>query len=122
MTRPIQIGVLSQGELRKRTVAIARGELKVARHEPKLWFPSLEALSRVLTNENLVLIRLIATSKPPSIAELARLAGKSTGSTSKSVRKLARFGFVALERRGRCQKPVAKTREFRIWISLDFAP
>jgi predicted transcriptional regulator len=118
--RPMQIGVLSQGELRKRTLAIARGELKVDRYEPKLWFPSLEALSQVLTNENLALIRLIATSKPPSIAELARLAGKSLASTSKSVRKLARYGFVALERRGRCLTPVATTREIRIWMPLDF--
>jgi len=39
--KPIKVGIMSQKEIRARTLAIARGEYKPRPDEPKIWFTSI---------------------------------------------------------------------------------
>ncbi len=46
--RIIKIGIASQEEIRERMLAIAKGELKPKKSDPKIWFTSLESLTKIL--------------------------------------------------------------------------
>ena len=48
--RRLRVGIASHAEFKARTMAIARGELVPAPGDPMLWFPSMESLSRVLSD------------------------------------------------------------------------
>ena len=41
----MKIGVISREDYKKRTIAIARGEYKPKRGEPKIWFESVQSPS-----------------------------------------------------------------------------
>ena len=47
----IKIGIASQEEIRKRILAIARGDLKAKSSDPKIWFTSMRSLAQVLSDE-----------------------------------------------------------------------
>jgi predicted transcriptional regulator len=57
---PLRIGIASYEEMKERTMAIARGELKPGDDEPKLWFTSIESLARVLSDKNRPPLKSIA--------------------------------------------------------------
>ena len=40
--KTLRIGILPYEEMKARTLAIARGELKPAKDDPKVWLPSTE--------------------------------------------------------------------------------
>jgi predicted transcriptional regulator len=44
----LKIGIASYEEMKARTMAIARGERRVASGEPKVWFTSTESFAKVL--------------------------------------------------------------------------
>ena len=44
----VKIGIASQEEIRERVLAIAKGELKPKKSDPKIWFTSLESLTRTM--------------------------------------------------------------------------
>ena len=44
----VKIGIASQEEIRERVLAIAKGELKPKKSNPKIWFTSLESLTRTM--------------------------------------------------------------------------
>ena len=50
--RTLRIGIASVEAMKARSMAIARGEVKPASDEPKIWFPSAESLGKVLSNKN----------------------------------------------------------------------
>ena len=56
--------------MKARTMAIARGEHKPARGEPKVWFTSVESFANVLSQRNRELLTLIARERPASLTEL----------------------------------------------------
>ena len=62
----IKIGIASQEKIRKRMLAIAKGELKPRPSDPKIWFTSMRLLSQVLSDENRALLDLIRTVRPSS--------------------------------------------------------
>ena len=72
-TKTIKVGILSWEKYQERTLAIARGEFKPKPGDPKIYFPSLKAAGEILSEKNLELLRVIATRKPGSISELARV-------------------------------------------------
>lgn len=49
------IGVMPEDQIRKRMLAIAKGEHAPVAGEPKIWFTSVNAVAQVLSNENIVL-------------------------------------------------------------------
>jgi predicted transcriptional regulator len=62
----ITIGIMPQGKVRARAIAIARGEYKPKPNDPKIWFPSMKSLAEALSDKNMELIRIIAEQKPDS--------------------------------------------------------
>lgn len=90
------IGIATYEDMKARTLAIARGEVKVARDEPKLWFTSMESLAGVLSDKNRALLNLIIAQQPNSLAELESLSGRAKSNLSRTLKSMARFGLVVL--------------------------
>lgn len=96
--KTLRVGIASYDDMKARTMAIARGERKPQRGEPKVWFTSLESFAKVLSDRNRALLALIADQEPTSLAELADLSGRAKPNLSRTLRTLERYGLVHLER------------------------
>lgn len=75
--RILSVGIASLEESRRRTIAIASGKHKPRPDEPRVWFTSVESLMKVLSSKNILLLEMIRSSRPGSIAELAILSGRA---------------------------------------------
>ncbi len=81
----ITIGIMPQQKIRERMLAIAKGEYKPSRNEPKIWFTSMKSLSEVLSDENRALLNVIRDKQPDSITSLATLTGRKTSNLSRTL-------------------------------------
>ena len=112
--KKIVIGILPQEKIRQRMLAIARGEYKPRRGEPKVWFTSMKSLAEVLSDKNRALLNVIADSKPDSLQDLAKLTGRQASNLSRTLKTLESYGFVELQKDNKKIKPVAKATQFEI--------
>src|SRR5215471_16168693 len=96
--KTLRVGIATYEEMKARTMAIARGLHKPTSDDPKVWFTSAEAFARVLSDRNRSLIQIIAESAPESLAQLAELTGRQKSNLSRTLKTMARYGFVKLER------------------------
>jgi predicted transcriptional regulator len=62
----LKVGIASYGEMKARTMAIARGEHRLSSDEPKVWFTSTESFAKILSAGNRDLLRIIAEKTPAS--------------------------------------------------------
>ncbi len=69
--------------------------------DPAVWFPSTESFARLLTADNRTMLRLIAEHAPESLDELVELTGRAKPNLSRTLHRLASYGIVRIERRGR---------------------
>ena len=69
--KTLKIGIAGYDQMKARTMAIALGQHKPAKGEPKVWFTSVESFAKVLSHRNRELLALIAREKPDSLTELA---------------------------------------------------
>ena len=108
----LKVGIASYEEMKARTMAVARGERRVAADEPKVWFTSTESFAKVLSAGNRELLRVIAEKAPGSLDELARITGKAKSNLSRTLRTMEGYGLVRLERgeRGRITPKVMHDR------------
>jgi predicted transcriptional regulator len=118
-SRTLRIGVASVSEMRARTLAIARGELKPKADDPKVWFPSTESLGKVLSGKNKELLAHIRSNRPASLQDLSKITGRKVPSLSRTLRTMEKYGLVALEKgpQGRL-KPSVPYDEVDVRISL----
>ncbi len=93
----LKVGIASYEEMKARTMAIARGQLKPDPEEPRVWFPSLESLSKILSVRNQELLGIIARQRPQSLAELESLTGRAKSNLSRTLKTMERYGLVELE-------------------------
>jgi predicted transcriptional regulator len=115
----LRIGVAPYEHMKARTMAIARGELTPGPDEPKLWFPSIESLARVLSDKNRALIDLIIERRPQSLAELEQLSGRARSNLSRTLKNMARFGLVELvEGEGRALQPRVPYDEIQLDLPM----
>ena len=112
--RKIVIGIMPQDKIRKRILAIARGEYKPKRNEPKVWFPSMKSVAEVLSDNNRALLKMIAEIRPESLSELADAAGRKPSNLSRTLKTMEHYGFVELRKRNKTVKPIVKATEFEI--------
>ena len=112
--KTVAIGIMSQEKIRARALAIARGEYKPKRGEPKIWFTSIKSVAEVLSDENRALLHVIQDMKPESLKDLAEATGRKPSNLSRTLKTLAGYGFVELNREKKTVRPVAKTTEFEI--------
>ncbi len=96
--KTLRVGIASYEEMKARTVAIARGLQKPAPDDPKVWFTSAEAFARVLSDRNRAVLQIIAERVPESLAQLAELTGRQKSNLSRTLKTMARYGFVKLDR------------------------
>lgn len=114
------IGVMPEEQIRKRMLAIVKGEYKPVVGEPKIWFTSIHAVGQILSNDNIALLRLINEQKPETITELAEMSGRKKSNLSVTLKTLHSYGFVRLEKQSKSVKPVALFTDFNIQIKQEF--
>ncbi len=112
--RKMVIGIMSQDNIRKRVLAIARGKYKPKRNEPKVWFPSMKSVAEVLSDQNRALLKMIAEMQPESLVELAHATGRQPSNLSRTLRTMEHYGFVELKREKKSVKPIVRATEFEI--------
>ncbi len=81
---------------------------------PSIWFPSLASLAAVLSDDNRRLLRLIHDKRPKSLTELAELSGRKVPNLSRTLRMMADYGLVSLQRNVRDVQPTALATEFLV--------
>jgi predicted transcriptional regulator len=99
--KTLKVGIATLEEMKKRTMAIARGRLKPAKDDPAIWFTSPESFARVLSNKNRALLNVIAATHPDSLQVLAERTGRKPSNLSRTLRTMERYGFVRLHRGAR---------------------
>jgi len=97
----LRVGIASYKDMKARTMAIARRELKPGPGDPRVWFPSTESLVRVLSDKNRILLATIRVAGPKSLAELAGLTGRKKSNLSRTLKTMQRYGIVILDRESR---------------------
>jgi predicted transcriptional regulator len=108
----LKVGIASYEEMKALTMAIARGQRGPGAQEPRIWFPSTESFAKVLSAGNRDLLRVIAEKTPGSLDELAALTGRRKSNLSRTLKTMANYGLVRLERgaRGRIAAQVVHDR------------
>jgi predicted transcriptional regulator len=112
--RKIVIGIMPQEKIRARVLAIARGEYKPRKNEPKVWFPSMKSVAEVLSDNNRALLKMIAEIQPESLSELADAAGRQPSNLSRTLKTMEHYGFVELRKENKSVRPIVKATEFEI--------
>jgi predicted transcriptional regulator len=95
---------------------------------PKRWFDSeetaarssasAEAIVKLLSAENLVLLSLIAKRRPPSVQALADIAHRSKSNLSRTLKKLKEAGIIELEK-GEGRELAPRLIAERVTLDLD---
>ena len=117
--KTLSIGIASLAGMRARTLAVARGDLKIGADEPKLWFTSIESLARVLSDKNRLLLNLIIEQQPKSLAELEALSGRAKSNLSRTLKTMARFGLVELLKgEGGTLRPYVPYEEIKLNVPI----
>jgi len=108
------VGVMAPDKLQERERAIADGKYQPRRGEPTVWFSSTSSLAAVLSDDNRALLRTIRESKPGSLAALAELTGRKPSNLSRTLKTMASYGLVEIQRLKGLLVPVVKITEFLI--------
>ena len=75
MNKVLKFGIAPVPVQRARTLAIAAGTRQRGKNEPNVWFPTVTAMARVLSDENMALLKVIRESHPDSMDALAKAVG-----------------------------------------------
>ncbi len=105
MNKVLKFGVAPVPVQRARTLAIASGKHIPSADEPNVWFPSVSAMSNVLSDDNMALLKVIKESHPKSLDALAKTVGKHAPNVSRSLHTMERYGLVKLTKQGRTVTP-----------------
>jgi len=117
----LHIGIMPYQDYKKRSLAIARGEHHPRPDEPKVWFESVRSMAQVLSNENQLLLKTILERKPESLKELEEATGRSSSNLSRTLKTMARYGIVRMEKVRRNIRPVVEATDFTVQFGL-YAP
>ena len=112
----LRVGIASYEQMKQRTSAIARGELKPGAQDPKVWFPSAESVARILSAKNRELLETIRRTSQ-SLAELAERTGRKKPNLSRTLKTMEQYGLVQISRRKR--KLVPRVRYQRVAVLME---
>jgi predicted transcriptional regulator len=115
----LNLGIATYEEIKKRTRAIARGELKPGPQDPKVWFPSAESMAHILSAKNRELLETIRRTSPGSLSELAEATGRKKPNLSRTLKTMAQYGLVQLRRRER--KLIPRVPYSRLSVTMELA-
>ncbi len=99
MKKTLRIGIANYEDMKARTLAIAKGEYKFSKDEPKVWFTSIESFAKVLSEKNRMLLEVIAEAEDLTLTELAVKTGREKSNLSRTLKTMERYGLVDLERK-----------------------
>lgn len=119
-SKTMKVGIISKEDYIKRTIAIARGDYKPRKDEPKIWFESLKSMSQVLSNDNQDLLKLILENKPQSLAELEKLSHRKKSNLSRTLKTLEKYGIVELPKIAGRLVPKVKATDFNVKFGLNY--
>jgi len=120
--RILRIGIASSEEIKQLTLEIAAGKRRRQADEPRVWFTSVDAFSRVLSTKSMLLLEMIRQSEPESVAELAERLGRRKPNVSRILKKLEEFGIIEFEiGEGGKKAPRVKYDGFRVEGPLGVA-
>lgn len=112
--RILHIGIASKKYIHNRMLGIAKGRVKSSPREPRVWFTSYEALARVLSRQNMLLIEILRDFEPGSVTELAERVGREKTNVLRSLKTLKEFDIVEFEEReGGRKAPRLKYDDFQ---------
>lgn len=120
-TKVMKVGIISKKNYMERTLAIAKGDYKPRKGEPKVWFESIKSMSQVLSNENQELLRVIIRHKPHSITELERITSRKKSNLSRTLKTLERYGIVELKRMAGKIIPKVIATDFKVEFGLHYS-
>ncbi len=109
--------IQSLRSLRDEMKAVASGEKQAPADAAQPSFNSVDAVIRLLTPENRLLLALIRDHKPRSVAELVQLSGRAQPNLTRTLAKLEAAGFVIMTADGRRKAP--STTISKIIIEID---
>lgn len=118
MKRVIKVGIMPREEFRKRTIAIAKGEYKPGKGEPKVWFESIKSMSQILSSENQELLRIIVEKEPKSLKELSEASGRKPGNLSRTLKTMSSYGIIEIKKNKEVI-PVVKATDFLVEFGLN---
>lgn len=121
MTRKsLKVGIMPREAFKCRTIAIAKGEYKPRKDEPKIWFESLQSFAQILSDDNRMLLRIIEQQKPKSLRELGELTGRKRSNLSRTLHTMANYGIVELiHHQARELTPVVKATRFNLEVGIE---
>jgi predicted transcriptional regulator len=79
-------------------------------------------MAQVLSNENQLLLKTILERKPESLKELEAVTGRSSSNLSRTLKTLARYGIVKMEKVHRNIKPTVEATDFTVQFGLNTVP
>jgi len=110
---------MSREDYKKRTMAIARGEYRPKKGEPKIWFETLQSMAQILSSENQQLLKIIKEKNPTSLKELEIATGRKRSNLSRTLHTMSRYGIIDLVKHNRTVQPIVKATDFKIEFGLD---
>jgi predicted transcriptional regulator len=117
----MKVGIISKEDYMERTLAIAKGDYKPRKGEPKVWFESVKSMSQVLSNENQELLRVIINHKPHSITELGKITSRKKSNLSRTLKTLEKYGIIELKRMAGKIIPKVKATDFKVEFGLHLS-
>lgn len=117
--RVLHIGIASREAIKRRTIAIARGELRPGPEDPRVWFTSFESLGKVLSGRNMLLLEIIRNDRPRSVGELARLTGRAKSNLSRTLSHMERLGLVEMRAEDNRKVPTVNYDRLQFDFALD---
>jgi len=92
-------------EQRARSLAIAAGTRQCSAEELQVWFPSMAAMARVVSDENMAFLKAVREQRPDSMDALAQAVGKQVPNVSRSLHTMAAYELVEFVKNGRVVTP-----------------
>ena len=120
-TRVLRIGIITKEDYMQRTIAIAKGEYKPRKDEPKVGSSQPNRCRRYLSTENQELLRIILEARPRSITELGGLANRKKSNLSRTLKTLEKYGIVELKKAKGKIEPRVKATDFRVEFGLHYS-
>jgi len=112
-------GLCHGKSLRSGLSPLPKGEYKLRKDEPKIWFESLQSFAQVLSDDNRMLLHVIEEQKPKSISELGTLTGRNKSNLSRTLHTLAGYGIVDLVKKSARELiPQVKATHFRLEVGI----
>lgn len=109
--------VQSFASLRDEMIAVARGARAAPAHAALPSVHSADLIARLLTPENRVLLSVLRSQRPESVAQLAAFTQRAPSNLTRTLQKFASAGLVAFDLVGR--RKVPRVIADRITIDID---